>query len=63
MDKIWLKQYPAGVPAEIDVNQYASLVGPLDDSCCEFSIVPIGSRIVPMRLLPPSVRSDVPLAV
>ena len=32
MDKIWLKQYPAGVPAEIDVNQYASLVGLLDDS-------------------------------
>ena len=27
MDKTWLKQYPAGVPAEIDVNQYASLVG------------------------------------
>jgi hypothetical protein len=20
MDKLWLKQYPAGVPAEIDVN-------------------------------------------
>ena len=32
MDKTWLKQYPAGVPAEIDVNQYASLVGLLDDS-------------------------------
>ncbi|HEX4234062.1 MAG TPA: long-chain-fatty-acid--CoA ligase [Caldimonas sp.] len=32
MDKIWLKQYPAGVPAEIDVNQYASLVALLDES-------------------------------
>ncbi len=32
MEKIWLKQYPAGVPAEIDVNQYSSLVGLLDDS-------------------------------
>src|SRR4029078_5918374 len=30
--KIWLKQYPAGVPAEIDVNQYSSLVALLDES-------------------------------
>ena len=37
MDKIWLKQYPAGVPAEIDVNQYASLVGLLDDSFRRFA--------------------------
>ena len=26
MERIWLKQYPAGVPADIDVNQYPSLV-------------------------------------
>jgi long-chain acyl-CoA synthetase len=32
MDKIWLRQYPAGVPAEIDVNQYPSLVALLDES-------------------------------
>jgi long-chain acyl-CoA synthetase len=32
MEKIWLKQYPAGVPAEIDVNQYPSLVALFDDS-------------------------------
>jgi long-chain acyl-CoA synthetase len=32
MEKIWLKQYPAGVPAEIDVAQYASLVALLDES-------------------------------
>jgi long-chain acyl-CoA synthetase len=32
MDKTWLKQYPAGVPAEIDVAQYTSLVSLLDDS-------------------------------
>ncbi|MCC7327957.1 MAG: long-chain-fatty-acid--CoA ligase [Burkholderiales bacterium] len=25
MDKIWLKSYPKGVPAEIDVNEYASV--------------------------------------
>ncbi len=32
MDKTWLKQYPAGVPAEINVEQYASLVALLDES-------------------------------
>ena len=32
MEKTWLKQYPAGVPAEIDVGQYGSLVGLLDES-------------------------------
>src|SRR5438477_12895864 len=26
MERIWLKSYPPGVPAEIDVNQYGSLV-------------------------------------
>ena len=37
MDKIWLKQYPAGVPAEIDVAQYASLVALLDESFSRFA--------------------------
>ena len=32
MDRIWLKNYPEGVPAEIDVNQYSSLVDLLEDS-------------------------------
>ena len=32
MEKTWLKQYPAGVPAEIDVAQYASLADLLDES-------------------------------
>ena len=32
MEKTWLKQYPAGVPAEIDVAQYPSLVALLDES-------------------------------
>ena len=32
MEKTWLKQYPAGVPAEIDVKQYPSLVALLDES-------------------------------
>ncbi|MEP7057775.1 MAG: long-chain-fatty-acid--CoA ligase [Caldimonas sp.] len=32
MEKTWLKQYPAGVPATIDVEQYPSLVALLDES-------------------------------
>ncbi len=40
MEKTWLKQYPAGVPAEINVEQYASLVALLDESFKKF-----GSRV------------------
>ena len=32
MEKTWLKQYPAGVPANIDVEQYPSLVALLEES-------------------------------
>ncbi len=32
MEKTWLKQYPAGVPANIDVAQYPSLVALLEES-------------------------------
>lgn len=32
MDRVWLKHYPAGVPAEIDPDQYDSLVHLLDAS-------------------------------
>ena len=32
MEKTWLKQYPAGVPAEIRIDLYPSLVALLDDS-------------------------------
>ena len=32
MEKTWLKQYPAGVPAEIDVGQYSSLVELMEES-------------------------------
>ncbi len=32
MEKIWLKHYPAGVPHEVDVNRYPSLVALLDDA-------------------------------
>ena len=36
MDKVWLKSYPAGVPAEIDVNQYASVREVLEESCARY---------------------------
>ena len=32
MDPIWLKHYPAGVPATIDVEQYPSLVALIDEA-------------------------------
>ncbi|MES2751264.1 MAG: long-chain fatty acid--CoA ligase [Pseudomonadota bacterium] len=37
MERIWLKQYPAGVPTDIDVNQYPSLVELLEESFKKFS--------------------------
>lgn len=37
MDKFWLKSYPSGVPAEIDFNQYQSLVQLLDESFKKFA--------------------------
>src|ERR1700759_2017996 len=37
MERIWLKQYPAGVPADIDVTQYASLVELLEESFAKFA--------------------------
>ncbi len=37
MEKTWLKQYPQGVPAQIDVEQYPSLVALLDASFAKFA--------------------------
>jgi long-chain acyl-CoA synthetase len=37
MDKFWLKSYPEGVPAEIDVTQYKSLVQLLEESFQKFA--------------------------
>ena len=35
-EKVWLKEYPEGVPAEIDVNEFASVVDILERSCERF---------------------------
>ncbi len=37
MERIWLKQYPAGVPADIDPGQYASLVELMEESFAQFA--------------------------
>ncbi len=40
MDKIWLKNYPPGVPAEINPDEYSSLVEILEESCAHFADLP-----------------------
>ena len=40
MKKPWLVQYPAGVPAEIDMQRFASLADMLSDSCKRFAHLP-----------------------
>ena len=37
MEKIWLKRYPPGVPAEINPDEYHSLVEIFEQSCKKFS--------------------------
>ncbi|RPJ04243.1 MAG: long-chain-fatty-acid--CoA ligase, partial [Deltaproteobacteria bacterium] len=36
MKPVWLSHYPAGVPAEVDVRGYASLVDLFEQSCRRF---------------------------
>jgi len=40
VEKIWLKSYPPGVPAEIDVNEYASVREVFEESCSKFAARP-----------------------
>ncbi len=40
LDKIWLAQYPKGIPAEVSVDEYASLKEILERSCREFAGLP-----------------------
>lgn len=37
MEKVWLKSYPPGVPAEIDTHQYRSLAHLLEESFTKFA--------------------------
>src|SRR5688500_12586244 len=36
VEKVWLQEYPPGVPAEADVNFYSSVVDILEKSCNRF---------------------------
>ncbi len=36
MEKIWIKNYPPGVPAEIDASQYSSLVALFEESLAKY---------------------------
>ena len=49
MDKIWLKSYPPGIPAEIDVSEFASIGDMFLQSCRQFgertAYVNMGKRI------------------
>jgi len=40
LEKVWLKRYPADVPAEIDPDQYASLVEMFEQSVARFADQP-----------------------
>ncbi|HEV2321617.1 MAG TPA: AMP-binding protein, partial [Gammaproteobacteria bacterium] len=40
MEKLWLKQYPAEVPAEIDIKRYASVKQIFEESCAKFGSLP-----------------------
>ncbi|MEP7327702.1 MAG: long-chain-fatty-acid--CoA ligase [Betaproteobacteria bacterium] len=40
MEKIWLKQYPKGVPEEIDINEYASVCEIFDESVAKYPTRP-----------------------
>jgi long-chain acyl-CoA synthetase len=37
VEKIWLKNYPNGIPTEIDANRYRSLVELFDEACAKHS--------------------------
>jgi len=45
VDRVWLKQYPQGIPAEVDVNAYASLKDLLDHTCRRFGELPAYSNM------------------
>ena len=40
VDRIWLQQYPRGIPAEIDADEYASLKDIFERSCRLFADLP-----------------------
>lgn len=49
MERVWLKHYPLGIPSEVDLDEFASLVDVLQTSCRRFAELPafssMGARI------------------
>jgi long-chain acyl-CoA synthetase len=37
MEKIWLKNYPKGIPAEINMQEYSSIMQVFDEACQKYS--------------------------
>ena len=40
MEKVWLKSYPEGIPAEVDVNVYNSIADVFEQSVKKFADKP-----------------------
>ena len=45
MEKIWLQEYPEGIPAEIDIQAFASLTDMLESSFRQYSSLPAFSNL------------------
>ena len=45
MERVWLKEYPAGIPPEVDLDEFASLVDVLQTSCRRFAALPAFSSM------------------
>ncbi len=45
MDRIWLKRYPAGVPAEIDAGEYSSIRELFEEACAKHRDQPAFSNM------------------
>ena len=53
-DRPWLANYPAGIPAEIDVNRYKSISEVLEASCEKFRHNPAYMNMGSARNSPPT---------
>ena len=45
-EKVWLNSYPAGMPAEIDVDQFSSIADLLDKCFAKFADKPALVKVV-----------------
>jgi long-chain acyl-CoA synthetase len=45
MDKIWLKEYPQGIPAEVDIHEYSSLRDIFEKTCRTYGHLPAYSNM------------------